>query len=46
MRQPAVVGEGPHVEQHMALGRIGVAALHQAPDQRPHLGDMLGGARL
>ena len=45
-RQAAVVGHGGHREQHMAVGRIGVAAGDQLLDDGDHLGDMFGGARL
>ena len=45
-RQLAVIGHGGHVEQHMAVGRIGVAVGDQLFDDRDHLGDMFGGARL
>ena len=35
-----------HVEQHVALGDVGVALGDQRLDQRLHLRDVLGGARL
>ena len=44
--QQAVIGHGGHVEKHVVLGDVGVAALHQALDQRLHLADVLRGARL
>jgi len=46
LRQPAVVGHRGHAEQHVCLRHIGVAGRDQTLDQRPHLADMLGGARL
>ncbi len=44
--QLAVIGIAGDGEQHVALGRIGVAAGDQAFDQDDHLGDVLGGTRL
>ena len=45
-RQPAVVRHRGYAEQHVLLGRIGVAGRDQPLDQRLHLGDVLGRARL
>src|SRR5207244_1063926 len=45
-RELAVVGHRRDAEQHVVLRHIGVARRDQALDQRPHLGDMLGRARL
>ena len=43
--QPAVAGEGGHVEVDGALGRrVGEAAVDQPLGQREHLGDVLGRA--
>ena len=45
-RQTAIVFHAGHVEEHMALGCIGMAARDQALDQRDHLAHVLGGPRL
>ena len=42
----AVFGHRGHVEQDVVLGHIGMAARDQLLDQRLHLADMLGRARL
>ena len=42
----AVVRHGGHAEQHVLLGDVGVARSDETLDQRLHLLDMLGGARL
>ncbi len=44
--QSAIVGEGLGVEQHVALGGIGAAALDQLADHGQHGLDMGGGAGL
>ena len=46
LRQLAVVLHRRHAEQHMLLGDIGVARRDQPLDQRLHLLDVLGRARL
>ena len=45
-RQLAVILHRRHAEQHVVLGDVGVAGGDQLLDQRAHLGDMLGRARL
>ena len=45
-RELAVVGHRADIEQHLAAGLVGVAALDQRADERLHLGDIVGGARL
>ena len=45
-RQAAVVRHRGYAEQHVLLGHIGVAGRDEPLDQRLHLGDMLGRARL
>ncbi len=42
----AVVRHGGHAEQHVLLGDVGVARSDETLDQRLHLFDMLGRARL
>ena len=46
LRQLAVVRHRRHGEQHIVFGDVGVAGRDQPLDQRAHLGDVLGGARL
>ena len=46
LRQPAVVRHRRHAEQHVVFGHIGMAGRDQPLDQRLHLGDVLGRARL
>jgi hypothetical protein len=43
-RQCPVLGVAQHVEVHIALGRVRVAALDETLDQLHHLGDVPGGA--
>jgi hypothetical protein len=45
-RQLAVVGEALGVEQHVALGGVGLAVLHQLADHLDDRADMLGGLGL
>ncbi len=45
-RERAVIGETRDVEQHVILGLIGAAGLHQPADDVEHLRDMGGGAGL
>ena len=45
-RQAAIVGERRHLEQHMAVRRIGFALRDQPLDHRDHLADVFGRARL
>ena len=45
-RQSAVVRKRRHVEQHVALGGIGVTALDQSRDHREHARDVPGRERL
>ena len=42
----AVLGVGRYVEQHVAVGRVGVAGGDQLADHRHDLVDVVGGARL
>ena len=44
-RQLAVIGLGRHIEQHMAIGGIGMASSNQLFDDAQHLRNMLGGTR-
>ena len=44
--QAAVFGVAGDGEQHVPFRRVGVAGVDQPLDQRDHLGDVLGGARL
>ena len=46
MGEAAVVGVGGHVEQHVAVGGVGVTTGDQLLDEGDHLRDRLGGARL
>ena len=46
LRQAAIVRHGVDAEQHLARRLIGVAAFDQHVDQRDHLRDVVGGARL
>src|SRR3546814_7606458 len=42
----SVVGPGRHVEQHVPFGGVGVSLFDQRLDQRDHLRDVIGRARL